>query len=325
MSAFEEFVAATADEFSVPGVSVGIIYEGREEYAFHGVTSIENPLEVDENTLFQFGSTGKTFTSVALLRLIEQGHFDLDTRVKDVLPELNLKDKSVEGRVTILQLTNHTSGWSGDVMTSTGDGDDALAKYVALLADVEQVTPLGESVSYNNAALSVAGRVIEVVTGLTYEQAIRELIFEPLGMKHSYFFPNEIMSRRFAVGHEQTPDGEIHVARPWAMARNGNPAGGISANAADQIAWARFHLGDGTAPDGTRVLTEKNLKLMQQPTVDMRGSALGDYVGISWLMRDVPDGDSTVRIVGHGGTTNGQHSEFLMVPERDFGIISMTN
>jgi CubicO group peptidase (beta-lactamase class C family) len=210
-------------------------------------------------------------------------------------------------------------------MTNTGDGDDALEKFVALLADVEQVTPLGESVSYNNAALSVAGRIIEVVTGLTFEQAIKELIFEPLGMKHSYFFPNEIMSRRFVAGHEQNPEGEIHVARPWAMARNGNPAGGISANAKDQVAWARFHLGDGTAPDGTRVLSEKNLKLMQEPTVDMKGSALGDYVGISWLMRDVPDGDSTVRIVGHGGTTNGQHSEFLMVPERNFGIISMTN
>jgi hypothetical protein len=60
---------------------------------------------------------------------------------------------------------------------------------------------------------------------------------------------------------------------------------------------------------------------MQQPTADMRGSALGDYVGISWLMKDV-DG---VRLVGHGGTTNGQYSNFTMVPERGFGFISMTN
>jgi CubicO group peptidase (beta-lactamase class C family) len=325
MSELQDFVSATAASLDVPGVSVGVIHEGREEYAFHGVTSIENPLEVDENTLFQFGSTGKTFTSTALLRLIEQGNFDLDTRVKDVLPELTLKDKSVEGSVTIRQLTNHTSGWSGDVMTSTGDGDDALQKFVALLADVDQVTPLGETVSYSNSALSDAGRVIEVTTGLTYEQAIKELIFEPLGMKHSFFFPNEVMTRRFAVGHDQTPEGEVKVSRPWAMARNGNPAGGISANAADQIAWARFHLGDGTAPDGTRVLSEKTLRLMQEPTADMRGSALGDYVGISWLMRDIPHGDGTVRLVGHGGDTIGQHSSFEMVPERDFAVITMTN
>jgi CubicO group peptidase (beta-lactamase class C family) len=321
MADLQAFVSENAAGLDVPGVAVGVLLGGEETYAFHGVTSIENPLDVDAETLFQFGSTGKTFTSTALLRLVEQGHFDLDTRVKELIPELRLKDASVADRVTVLQLTNHTAGWSGDVMTSTGDGDDALARFVELLADVEQVTPLGESVSYNNAALSVAGRIIEKVTGQTYEQAMRELIFEPLGMKHSWFFPNEVMTRRFVVGHNQAPDGTISVARPWAMARNGNPAGGITANAADQIAWARFHLGDGTAPDGTRLLSEKLLKQMQEPTVDMRGSALGDYVGISWLIRDVDD----VRLVGHGGTMNGQHSEFLMVPERDFAIISMTN
>ena len=321
MPDLQEYVSAHAAAVEVPGVAVGILHGGREEYAFHGVTSVENPLEVDQDTLFQFGSTGKTFTSTALLRLIEQGHFALDTRVKELLPELRLQDSHAEEHVTVLQLTNHTAGWSGDVFTPTGDGDDALARFVEKLAEVEQVTPLGESVSYNNAALSVAGRIIEKVTGLTYEQAVRELIFEPLGMTHSFFFPNEVMTRRFVVGHEQHPDGSITVARPWALPRNGNPAGGISANAADQIAWARFHLGDGTAPDGSRVLSEDLLKRMQEPTVAMPGSALGDHVGISWLLRDV-DG---VRLVGHGGTTTGQHSTFLMVPERDFAIISMTN
>ena len=92
-----------------------------------------------------------------------------------------------------------------------------------------------------------------------------------------------------------------------------SPAGGISSNAAAQIAWARFHLGDGRAADGTRVLSEELLRRMQEPTFDMRGGALGDYVGISWLLRDV-DG---VRLVGHGGTTNGQRSAFVMIPERD--------
>jgi len=310
-----------AEALQVPGVAVGVYADGEEQYAFHGVTSVENPLEVDGNTLFQFGSTGKTFTSTALLRLVEQGAFDLDTPVRDLVPELRLKDESVAGRVTVLQLTNHTAGWAGDLMTSTGDGDDALAKFVELMADLDQVSPLGASASYNNASLSLAGRIIEKVTGLTFEQAIRELLFEPLGLTMSFFFPNEVMSRRFAVGHEQHADGTITVARPWALARNANPAGGITANAADQIAWARFHLGDGTARDGTQVLSEKLLKQMQEPTVDIGGSALGDFVGISWLMRDV-DG---VRLVGHGGTTNGQHSTFVMVPERQFALISMTN
>jgi hypothetical protein len=95
----------------------------------------------------------------------------------------------------------------------------------------------------------------------------------------------------------------------------------MSANARDQIAWARFHLGDGTAPDGTRLLSEETLRKMREPTADMKGSALGDAVGISWLLRDV-DG---VRVASHGGTTNGQLSAFDMVPERGFAVISMTN
>jgi hypothetical protein len=140
-------------------------------------------------------------------------------------------------------------------------------------------------------------------------------------MDHTFFFPNEIMTRRFAVGHTKADDGTISVARPWAMPRGNAPAGGISANARDQLTWAKFHLGDGTAPDGTRLLSKELLELMKQPTADMRGSAIGDYVGISWLLKDVQG----VRVVEHGGTTNGQYSHFTMVPERNFAFISMTN
>jgi CubicO group peptidase (beta-lactamase class C family) len=317
----QEWVTEAADRLGVPGVAVGVYHAGEEHYAFHGVTSLENPLPVDEHTLFQFGSTGKTFTATALMRLVDQGQVDLEATVRTYLPELTLQDEHVASAVTVLQLLNHTAGWSGDVFESTGDGDDALARYVELMAGVEQVTPLGATVSYNNASLSIAGRIIEKATGKTYEQAVKELVFEPLGLDHCYFFPNDIMTRRFAVGHNQHADGSITVARPWAMARNGNPAGGISSNAADLIAWARFHLGDGRARDGTDVLPAKLLAQMQEATVDAPGSAIGDAVGISWMLRDV-DG---MRVVGHGGDTIGQHSSFDMIPSRDFAITGLTN
>jgi CubicO group peptidase (beta-lactamase class C family) len=316
-----ELVQEGAERLAVPGVAVGVYFQGEEHYAFHGVTSVENPLPVDENTLFQFGSTGKTFTATAIMRLVDQGKVDLHAPVRTYLPDFRLKDETVAKSVTVLHLLNHTAGWAGDLMDDTGDGDDALVKYLEKMADLEQVTPLGSVVSYNNASLSVAGHIIATINGTTYEQAMRELIFEPLGLEHSFFFTNEIMTRRFAVGHNQHPDGTIVVARPWALPRGNAPAGGISANAGDQIRWARFHLGDGRATDGTQVLSKELLDLMKQPTVDMRGSAIGDYVGISWLLRDV-DG---VRLVGHGGTTNGQHSDFVMVPERDFAIAVLTN
>lgn len=319
-------VRELATELDVVGASVGVHADGQERYAFHGVTHIENPLPVDEGTLFQFGSTGKTFTATAMLRLVEQGKVDLDAPVRSYVPELTLKDEDVAERVTVLQLFNHTAGWQGDMLDNTGDGDDALEKYVARMERLEQESPLGATVSYNNAALSLAGRIIEKICGTTYEQAIRDLLLTPLGLDHTFFFPNEIMTRRFATGHTMHDDGRVTVARPWALPRAGNPAGGMSATAADQIAWARFHLGDGTVPNGaasagTRLLSRELLERMRQPTVEMNGSAIGDAVGISWLLRDV-DG---LRLVGHGGTTNGQYSEFVTVPERGFALISMTN
>ncbi|HJT37658.1 MAG TPA: serine hydrolase domain-containing protein [Actinomycetota bacterium] len=309
------------EALNVPGAAAGVFIGGDEQYAYHGVTSIENPLAVDETTLFQFGSTGKTYTATAIMRLVEQGKIDLAAPVRTYVPELKLGDESVARAVTVLQLLNHTAGWDGDFFIDTGPGDDALEKYVEKMADLRQVTPLGSTVSYNNSSLSLAGRVIEKVTGSTYEQAIKDLVLDPLGMQDTFFFASEIMTRRFVAGHNQAPDGTITIARPWGMARSGTPAGGMTATAKDQIAWARFHLGDGRAADGTQVLSKRLLDQMKQPTAEMKGSALGDYVGISWLLRDV-DG---VRIVGHGGDTIGQHSSFLMIPERSFAIAILTN
>lgn len=317
----QKHLTELATELEVVGVSAGVYFDGEEHYAFHGVTNVDHPLAVDADTLFQFGSTGKTYTATAIMRLVEQGRVDLDAPVRRYVPEFSVSDEDVAARVTVLQLLNHTAGWDGDLFDDTGDGDDALEKYVTVMAGLQQVTPLGSSVSYNNAALCLAGRLIEKVTEKPYEEAIRELVLDPLGLEHTYFFPKEMMTRRFASGHTRHDDGTITVCRPWAMPRSAAPAGGMSATAADQLAWARFHLGDGTAPDGTRILPAEALERMKQPTADMRGSALGDHVGISWLLKDV---DGT-RVVGHGGTTNGQYSDFTMVPSRNFAIISMTN
>jgi CubicO group peptidase (beta-lactamase class C family) len=321
MSELQDTVEELAKELEVPGVAVGIVHEGQEHYAYAGVTSVDNPLPVDESTVFQFGSTGKTYTATAIMRLVEQGKVDLDATVRTYVPELRLKDEDVAAKVTVLQLLNHTAGWSGDFMEDMGPGDDALERFVAAMEGIDQVTPLGSTVSYNNASLCLAGRVIEKVTGSTYERAISDLLLEPLGMTSTWFFPADVMTRRFVVGHNRHEDGRITVARPWAMPRSTAPAGGMVANAKDQIRWARFHLGDGTAADGTRVLGESLLKQMQQPTAEMPGSALGDAVGVSWLLGEV-DGVPTV---GHGGTTNGQHSDFLLVPSRGFGVTSLTN
>ena len=91
------------------------------------------------------------------MRLVEPGQgLDLDEPVRTYLPEFKLRDEDVAAKVTVLQLLNHTAGWEGDMMDDTGDGDDSLEKYVARMERLQQVSPLGATVSYNNASLSVA-------------------------------------------------------------------------------------------------------------------------------------------------------------------------
>jgi CubicO group peptidase (beta-lactamase class C family) len=320
-SPLADVLADRGSALGVPGAAVGVYHDGTERYAFHGVTSVENPLPVDASTLFQFGSTGKTYTATAILRLVDQGRVDLAAPVRRYVPELRLRDESVAAAVTVLHLLNHTAGWDGDYHKDTGAGDDALARYVAGMADLDQVNPLGAEVSYNNASLSLAGYLIEKVTGSTYERAIQDLLFEPVGLSHTYFSASDVMTRRFAVGHANSADGTVTVSRPWALPRSAAPAGGMAATAADQIAWARFHLADGRAASGEQVLPADVVRSMREPTAEMPGNALGDAVGIGWMLRRRGD----VTLVQHGGTTIGQHSAFLMVPERDFAVIVLTN
>jgi len=316
----EEKVGEEAVRLRVPGVAVGVWASGEEQYVCHGVTSVDNPVPVDERTLFQIGSTGKTFTATAIMRLVEQGRIDLAAPVRTYLPDLRLKDEDVAARATVLHLLNHTAGWKGDFFEDTGWGDDALSRYVEKLAGLEQVSPLGAAASYNNSAVALAGRVIEVVTGQTYERAVMELLLEPLGLVESFFHFNDIVTRRFAVGHVNRDDA-VEVARPYRFPRSTAPMGGLVSSVRDQVSWARFHIGDGTAPNGARILSRETLERMRQPTASLDRSALGDHVGISWLLSDV----GGVRVVAHGGTTHGQLSAFQMVPERDFAITVLTN
>ncbi len=316
-----DFVATTAAEFGIPGVAVGVWADGRETYACHGVTSADNPLPIDRDTLFVLGSVTKTYTATSLLRLVDDGKVDLAAPVRRYVPELRLADEPAAAEMTVLNLLNHTSGLGVGVITDTGEGDDALATYVSKLVELELVASPGTRASYSQAGYNLAGRIIEKVTGLTYERAVASLVLEPLGLSHSFYARDDVMTRRFAVGHNPDEAGNPAVARLWRRWRGDNPGGGLASSVSDQLRWVRFHLGAGRAADGRPVLPAAVLHRMKQPTVALRGSTLGDAIGICWFLRDV-DG---VRTVGHGGSANGQFAELLTVPDRNFGVVSLAN
>ena len=258
------------ERHAVPGVALGIYDGGEELTEGFGVTSAENPLPVDSGTLFQIGSITKTVTATAIVVLAERGMLDLDEPVSTYLLDLRLADEEVARKVTTAHLLTHVGGWVGDVFEDTGYGDDALEKIVRRLADAPQLTPLGELWSYNNSGFYIAGRVVEVVSGKAFEAAVRELVLGPLGMDRSFFFPGEVMTRRFVVGH-LVRDGEPSVSRPWALPRNFAAAGGLASTAKDQVRYARFHLGGGV-PGGTEILGEGPLREMRRARVSGEGT-----------------------------------------------------
>lgn len=301
----------------VPGVALGIVCEGREFMQGFGVTNVRHPLPVDEKTLFQIGSTTKTFTATAVMRLVEDGKLTLDQPIRTYLPDFTMRDPEVTTRLTMRHLLTHTGGWDGDFFPDTGNGDDALARYVRLMADLPQLTPLGTIFSYNNAAFSLAGRVVEVVTGKTFEAALNELVLQPLGLKHSFLFPTDAMTHSFAVGHTTIADKTV-VLRPWQVIRACASAGGIAASMIDQLRYARFHLGDGIAEDGARILRPESIAMMQAPG---DAAMLDIKMGLAWRTRDV----GGIRRVFHGGATYGQISAFTMTPARQFGLALATN
>ena len=175
LRALDERIEAAMKRFRVPGVAVGVYWQGREHLRGFGVTNVAHPLAVDADTLFRIGSTTKTFTGTAMMRLVEQGKVDLAAPARTYLPDFTLADEAVAKSVTVRGLLNHSAGWLGDDYADYGRGDDALQRFVAEMKRLPQLTPFGQVLGYNNAAICAAGRVIEVVTGKPYEVALKEL------------------------------------------------------------------------------------------------------------------------------------------------------
>jgi CubicO group peptidase (beta-lactamase class C family) len=315
-----KLLGIAARKFNVPGIAVGIFSNGTVTYSSYGVTNIDHPAPVDENTLFVIASVTKTFTATAIMRLVANGKVDLDAPVKRYIPELKLLDQTAAEQITVLNLLNHTSGLEWRLDANTGEGDDALEKFVARMVDLKQIAPAGIRACYSQAGYDLLGRVIEKVTGKSYEQALTSLILEPLGLTNSFFALDDIMTRRYASGHNADEKGKLSVAQTLKYSRAENPGGGLASPVTDLIQWARFHLGDSSV-NGEGVLPTTVRKDMQQPTVELKGSSLGDAIGISWFLGDI----NGVKTVGHSGSGNGQFAELLMVPERNFAVVALCN
>jgi CubicO group peptidase (beta-lactamase class C family) len=298
------------ERFAVPGAAVGIVHGDEEEVAGFGVTSLENPLPVNGDTLFQVGSITKTFTATAVMRLVEAGQLNLNEPVRTYLPDLRLADDEVARAVTMRHLLTHTGGWVGDYFASISRGDEALTEMVRRLHRLEQLTPLGQVWSYNNAGFYIAGRVMEVITGKPFEAGLRELVLNPVGMKRAFFLPEDAITQRLVVGHDRTGA----VSRPWALGRPAAPIGGLITSVRELLRYARLQWESGS------VLSDESLAEMRRPHAEL-GWGPGRAMGLGWFLLE-RDGYA---FVTHTGATAGQHALLLIAPQERFALAALTN
>ena len=311
----------------VPGAVLGIlrVRPDRDDeltLAATGVLHEGTGVETTADSVFQVGSITKVYTATLALQLVDEGALELDAPVRKVLPELRLRDTEAAGGVTLRHLLTHTSGIDGDVFTDTGRGDDCLERYVEVLAQAAQNHPLGATWSYCNSGFSLAGRMVETVTGGTWDAALRTRLLEPLGLTHTTTLPEEALLHRAAMGHVSEGGEEPKPAVQWGLPRSAGPAGLITASAADVLAFARLHLTGGLAPDGTRLLSEEGAAAMTSLQAELPDRhTLGDSWGLGWI-RYGWDGR---RLIGHDGNTIGQSAFLRLLPDEGLAVTLLTN
>lgn len=315
-------LAELAAKHRVPGATLGIATADQTEEFAYGVTNVDTGVEVTPDTLFQVGSITKVWTASAVMALVDAGKLDLDEPVAPYVPELALADTDAARKLTMRHLLTHTSGIDGDVFQDFGRGDECLSRYVAALADLPMNHPIDATWSYCNAGFSIAGRVIETLTGSNWDTAMRDLLFTPLGLTRTVTLPEDALLHRTAVGHVHEGDEEPRRAPVWVLPRSVGPAGLIASTVGDVVTFARMHLNGGTAPDGTRLLTEDAVAAMQAEHARLPDPySLADSWGLGWFRL----GWNGTRLVGHDGGTIGQFAFLRVLPEQNVAVVLLTN
>lgn len=309
----------------VPGAALAVIADGQIYELASGVLHRGTGVKATKDSVFQVGSITKIHTATLIMQLVESGELDLDALVIDVLPEFGTADEEATKRITIRQLLSHTSGLTCDFTHDTGRGDDCLALYVEASKEVALDCPPGMAISYSSVGYNVLGRIIEVVTGQTWDEALRDRLCAPLGLKSTVTLPEDVLRFRAAMGHLGMPGQDPEPSAVWnPLPRSSGPYGGVlCATASDIVRLAKMHLDGGTAFDGTQVLKPETVNAMQQREVDSpdKWTVGADSWGLGWTLYDWEG----IKGFGHDGATIGQYGYLRVEPISGVAIALLTN
>lgn len=323
--AFDEFVRQELARWAVPGAAVGILHEGETTVSSFGVTSLDTRQPVTPDTLFRVASITKPFTATLAMTLVNDGVLDLDRPIVEYLPELSLSDAEParQAAITMRHLLSHTAGIDCELdadLATVGAGDDALSQAIAMFGGLHQWGEPGEIMSYGNTGFWLAGHVIATLLRSTFEDAMRERVFAPLGLERSLFTAEEAIVYPVALGHapKSLADGTHELIRSYAYPRARTPSGGVISTVIDLLQFARWHMGDS----GRVLGISDDLRMsMQEPFIRLR-SADRECWGIGWDIRETAEG---TRTIGHGGSYGGFQTQLTIVPSRGFAFAILTN
>ena len=334
LSDFQAYAEGLVKTHNLPAISLAVWHNKKLYQAAAGVLSLETGVEATIDSIFQIGSITKVMTASLVMQLVDEGRVKLDNPVKQYIRDFAIDDHDAAESITVRQLINHTSGISSDFFPNdchqTGN---PIARFVDRCNLLPLVHPVGECYSYSNAAFAMAGRLVEVVTGGTWFDAMEERLFQPLGLEHAICRPMDVLRYRAAIGHTPNPDSSNSASQKhWQQAKQlyltmaHAPAGSTPMmTAADLITFAQAHLSGGLTKYGQRWLSENAISQMQQPQIEQPAlsSVITSHMGLGWGLHRLNYNGRL--IFGHGGGTLGQMSMLRVVPDSDVCIALLIN
>jgi len=322
----EQFIPAQMRTWKVPGLAIAVVQNGRVIYSHgFGLRDVKGNLPVTSKTIFAIGSISKSFTSLSMGMLNDEGKLDWDKPVRQYLPEFQMYDPVASERMTPRDLISHRVGMAGhDLLWYSSDfsREDLVRRLRFLQSDHD----FRSGYHYNNMLVMTAGYLIGKVSGESWEDFVRHRIFEPLQMNSSNFsVVDSQKSPDFAHPYRKDEhNGEVSEIPFHIMSAIG-PAGSINSNVDDMARYAIFQLGKGKIGEH-QLVSEANLNLNHSPQVPMSGGAPSKEIGPrSYAMGWVISSYRGHPLWWHNGGIDGFYALLSLLPDQNVGVVILTN
>jgi CubicO group peptidase (beta-lactamase class C family) len=318
----DELLNSQLAENHIPGASVAVVKDGRLFFAKgYGYANLEQQTPfVADQTLVRVGSVAKLFTWTAVMQLVEQGKLDLNADVNTYLADVTIP-ATYPAPITLAHLLTHTAGFEDRRLEITVSSADRLVPLGTYLAEAmpARIFPPGSVTAYSNYGATLAGYVVERVSGEPFAQYVRQHIFAPLDMRHSTFdqqLPPELAAH-LAVSYDEY-DGGYH-AMPFEYFQIA-PAGGLSATATDIAQFMIAHLQDGRLGNA-RILQAATAQDMHRQHFTNDPHVNGMTYGFVEMTLNGQ------RLLMHSGSTNDElfHSLLVLLPTQNTGLFVSYN